>query len=644
MWTYHDDIATVDDESSNASGNERFDDIWAARQQKLSRRHVLGLGTALSALALNIHAAEAASRPVFDFKEVRNDLSPRDAVADGHVAELVIGWGDPLFADAPAFDVNNQSAAAQARQFGFNNDYVGFVPLPLDAARPTRGLLTVNHEYTQPEMMLPGYRAPSADSVAIEQAATGVSVVEIEKQPDGHWRYKRDSRYNRRIMAAQSPVLVSGPAAGHARLKTKADPSGTIVMGTMNNCGGGITPWGTTLHAEENFNFYFAGSPPKDGQEKSRARYNMPAARYFKWHEFDSRFDLSNEPNEPNRFGWVVELDPTNPDAPPKKRTALGRFKHEGAQSVLNKDGRVVIYMGDDQRFDYVYRFVTAGKVDPNNRAANMDLLDDGVLSVARFNDDGTLDWLPLVHGVGPLTEANGFASQADVLIDARLAADALGATKMDRPEDVEAHPQNGKAYVMLTNNHKRKASQTNAANPRAKNYAGHIIEMRAPRRDHGADRFSWEMLVECGPPQMASATPFNKRTSNNGWFGAPDNCAIDGEGRLWVATDGMKAGTVDRNDGLFALETSGPGRGTSKLFYKGPVGAEITGPVFTADTKTVFLSVQHPGVAGAKDLPGFNRPAKIDDAPTAWPDFASGKPVRPGVIAIRRRDGGKIG
>lgn len=636
MWHYHRDIAPVDDASTNPSGNETF-------QAVLSRRGFLGLGLAASAAALSVgHAAAAV--PNFNFAEIANDLSDRDAVAEGHVAELVIGWGDPLFADAPAFDVTAQSAAAQAKQFGFNNDYVGFVPLPLDADTPTRGLLAVNHEYTQAEMMFPGYDGPTAESTAIEQAATGISVVEIEKQPDGAWHYRRDSKYNRRIMATGSPVLVSGPAAGHDRLKTKADPSGRLVMGTMNNCGGGTTPWGTTLHAEENFNFYFGGTPPRgDGQAASRKRYNMPAARFFKWHEFDDRFDLGKEPNEPNRYGWVVELDPLNPEAPPKKRTALGRFKHEGAESIVNKDGRVVIYMGDDQRFDYVYRFVSTQKFNPDDRAANMDLLDAGTLSVARFNDDGTLDWLPLVHGQGPLTAANGFAAQADVLIDARLAADLLGATKMDRPEDVEAHPHNGKAYVMLTNNSRRTPWKTDAANPRGPNYAGHIIEMRAPRRDHAADRFTWDMLVECGPRQMATRAPFHQATSENGWFGAPDNCAIDAAGRLWVATDGNKAGTSDRNDGLFALETEGPQRGLSKLFYKGPVGAEVTGPVFTPDLQTVFLSVQHPGVAGAKKLPGFKREATIDDMPTAWPDFTPGKPTRPGVIAIRRKNGGKI-
>jgi len=590
-----------------------------------------------SAAAETLHS-DAASTTRFHFTEVARGSDETHHVPPGYRAELVIRWGDPLFEDAPAFDPLAQTAAAQARQFGYNNDYVGFIPLPAADDGAPRGLLCVNHEYTSTALMLPGVMASypasmTAELCAVEMAAHGGSIVEIVLLEDA-WHPVLGSPYNRRLMADQSPMTVTGPAAGHPRLATSQDPTGTRVQGTLNNCAGGITPWGTYLLAEENFHGYFLGTVP-DGHPETgnHKRYGVPEG-WFQWGRHHDEFNVAREPNAPNRFGWVVEVDALDPASAPNKRTALGRFKHEGAESVVAADGRVVLYMGDDQRFEYVYKFVTQGRYDPADRRANRDLLDAGTLYVARFEADGTLAWLPLVHGEGPLTGANGFASQADVLIETRRAADLLGATPMDRPEDVEAQPGTGRVYVMLTNNTRRSAGQVDAANPRASNAFGHIIEITEPDGDHTAVSANWEILVRCGDPaQPQFGALWNPATSSNGWFAAPDNCAFDPSGRLWVATDGNAV--TGANDGLWGLETDGARRGTGYAFFRAPVGAEVCGPCFTPDGATLFVAVQHPGDG---ERATFERPT------TRWPDFESRMPPRPALLAIRRDDGGQIG
>jgi secreted PhoX family phosphatase len=422
-------------------------------------------------------------------------------------------------------------------------------------------------------------------------------------------------------------------------MQTSADPTGRRVFGMLNNCAGGITPWGTWVTCEENFHGYFWGALAADHPEARNHKRTGTPGNWYAWGKWHDRFDIAKEPNEANRFGWIVEIDPFDPASTPKKRTALGRFKHEGAFVLVSADNRVVVYTGDDERFDYVYRFVSAGRYDPANPAANRDLLDAGTLAVARYNADGTLDWLPLVHGEGPLTAANGFASQADVLIETRRAADLLGATKMDRPEDIDANPQTHKVYLMLTNNTRRKADQVDPANPRADNAFGHIIEMTPPDADHAAARFRWEVLVRCGDPAVAAVgATFNAATTRDGWFGMPDNCAIDNMGRLWIATDGNSAKATGRADGVWALETEGALRGTGKLFFRCPVGAELCGPAFTPDDETFFVAVQHPGESEDE-----RAPATFETPSTRWPDFQPGMPPRPSILAITRRGGGKI-
>jgi secreted PhoX family phosphatase len=640
-----------EDVGRNPSDNPTMGDII---NRRFSRRGFLGgslavtaIATTVSPLALMIaDEARAEGMSAFSFTEVEAGVDETHHVAEGYDADVLLRWGDKVFADSPDFDPMNQTAESQSKQFGYNNDYVGFIPL--DGA-DDHGLLVVNHEYTNAELMFPNWATIGKDGegkdkvmigeftkdiVDIEMAAHGGTVIEIRKQ-DGKWMPVLDGKMNRRLHVGTEMAL-TGPAAGHDRLKTNADTSGTKVFGTLNNCAGGVTPWGTWLMAEENFHGYFIGELPEGHPEaENYKRYGAPAG-WYNWGTHHDRFDVSKEPNEPNRFGWVVEVDPTDPNSVPKKRTALGRMKHEGAESVVNKDGRVVFYCGDDERFDYVYKFVTAAAYNPDDRAANADLLDDGTLYVARFNADGTLDWMPLVHGEGPLNADNGFMSQADVVIEARRAGDLLGATKMDRPEDVQPNAMTGKVYCMLTNNTRRKEGDENAANPRANNAFGHIIEITETDGDFASTRSTWEILLKCGDPSVAEVgASFSSATTTNGWFGMPDNCAIDADGRLWVSTDGNSERRTGRTDGLWAVDTDGDARATSKLFFRVPVGAEMCGPLFDPTGETVFLAVQHPGDEG---LATYEQPA------TRWPDFRDDMPVRPAVVAVTRQGGGKIG
>lgn len=636
------------DQSENQTSNPRIRagavTIGDVVAERLSRRGFLaGLGAAsglvLTGCATTREAdALGVGKPAFPFPELARGLDETHHVAEGHRADLLIRWGDPLFEDSPVFDPMNQSAAAQRRQFGYNNDFIGFIPLEPGADGRRRGLLCVNHEYTSTNLMLPGVTAGYPASMTrelceIEMAAHGGTVLEIRETGDG-WAPVIGSPYNRRITADTTPMQITGPAVGHARLQTAEDPTGTLVSGTINNCAGGITPWGTYLMAEENFNGNFLGELPEGHRETdNHKRYSVPSG-WYQWGRFFDRYDVGKQPNEPNRFGWIVEVDPLDPASTPKKRTALGRFKHEGAESVVAPDGRVVVYSGDDQRFDYVYKFVTHGRFVPGDRAANMDLLDEGILYVARFDADGSVDWLPLVHGTGPLTQENGFASQADVVIEARRAGDLLGATPMDRPEDVEPDAKTGRVYVMLTNNERRTEAQIDPANPRAANLFGHIIEIIEPEGDFTATRSRWEILVKCGDPSVPElGAAWNPQTTENGWFAAPDNCAIDPAGRLWVSTDGNER--TGAADGIWALETSDAGRGTGRHFFRCPAGAEMCGPRFNREGDAFFLAVQHPG-----DTDG----ASFEAPGTRWPDFRADMPPRPSVVVVTKIGGGPVG
>ena len=652
-----------DDIPTNQNLGKTIGDVINARYGRRGvLRGMLGVTatTALfgtSALVAPGQARAETSKSRYAFDELTWGNDETHHVADGYDAKILLRWGDPILADAPEFDVMNQTAAAQLGQFGYNNDYVGFVALNDDGSR---GLLCVNHEYTNEEVMFPGlgrqdraqFSGMTPALIDIEMAAHGGSVVEIAKDGAGAWQVVRDGKMNRRITPLETAMTLDGPAAGHARLKTNDDPDGTNVIGTLNNCAGGMTPWGTWLMAEENFHGYFwTNMLDDDGkpviaddhpEAASYKRYGIPGM-WYAWGAHHDRFNIDAEPHAPNKFGWVVEVDPMDPTSVPVKHTALGRFRHEGAETTVASDGRLVVYMGDDNRFDYQYKYVSAGKVS-DDRSANSNLLSDGTLYVARFDADGTVNWLPLIHGEGPLTQENGFADQGDVMIDARIAADLLGATPMDRPEDAQPRGD-GTAYIMLTNNTKRKPDQVNAANPRAESSFGHIIEIKEDGANHSATSGTWSILVKCGDPDVTEVgAQWNPDTTENGWFGSPDNCAIDADGRLWVATDqGGNWDKTGKSDGLYAVETEGDGRGTSKLFFRCPVGSEMCGPYFTDDGETLFVAVQHPGTDGTKNLAGFERESTFEDPATRWPDFDPKMPPRPSVVVITKQGGGKI-
>ncbi|MFZ1413407.1 MAG: PhoX family phosphatase [Defluviicoccus sp.] len=621
---------------------------------RFNRREAMKGLTAVAALgALAPLAGLTGSHPVsaaspassLTFKEIAHGTSENHVFAEGYEALTLMRWGDPLEAGAPAFDPSRQTAAAQAKQWGYNNDYVGYLPLAKGSSAPDHGLLCVNFEYTDAHLMFAGLKdgdidAHSREQVEIEMAAHGMGIVEIRRDgASGAWSTVKDSPYNRRISMLLSECVIAGPAAGHARLKTASDPTGTKVIGTLNNCAGGKTPWGTILSAEENFNLYFSADAAESPESANYKRVGIKPKSRHAWSRFHDRFNVAKELNEPNRFGWIVEVDPYNPKAPPIKRTALGRFKHEGATCVVNKDGRLVVYTGDDEVFEYVYRFVSKGRFDAAAGAANSALLDEGTLSVARFETDGGLTWLPLVFGQGPLTAANGFASQADVLIECRRAADLLGATPMDRPEDVEPNPVSGIVYVALTNNNKRKADNVNVVNPRGPNQAGHILEMippgaTGPERDHAADRFTWSIFLLAGDPaNPESGARYHPDVSANGWLAAPDNIAFDPKGRIWIATDG--APQLGFADGVWAADTQGPGKALTRMFYRTPIGAEMCGPEFNTDGTAFFVAVQHPG-----DSKG----STFDQPSTRWPDFKDGMPPRPALQVIIRKGGGFVG
>jgi uncharacterized protein len=607
-----------------------FDSI---AERFVSRRGFLRGTAAIGASAFVLGAGSLAGREAqaasgwLVFEPVAANGLDDITVPQGFSWHTVVRWGDPLFPGAPVFNpATRGTGESQETAFGDNND-----GMALFTAADGASVLAVNNEYVNIDIIY-GNRASkgpeTADDVRKGKAALGVSVLEI-RQDNGRWSVVRDSKYNRRI-TPDTPMTITGPAAGHELLKSAADPDGSRVLGTINNCGNGRTPWGTYLTCEENFNGFFASSDPNLKATPEMMRYGVSAKDSgYGWAKADERFDLAKDPNEPNRFGYVVEIDPTDPSSTPKKLTALGRFKHENVEVVIADNGKAVAYMGDDERGEFLYRFVSDGIY--REGGDNAGLLETGGLYVAKFNDDGTGEWLELTP------EATGMASAAEIAVHTRQAASAVGATTMDRPEWVAANPLKAEAYCCLTNNKNRGVkpnaggdeTPVNGPNPREKNDYGQIVRWRPADGDHSADGFGWDLYVIAGnPAEHEGRYAGSRNVTADNMFNSPDGLAFDSQGGLWIQTDGNYSnakGFAGMGNNQMLVGNSETGE--IKRFLVGPKECEVTGITWSADRKTMFVGIQHPGEEGGSH----------------WPDGGDSVP-RSSVIAITRDDEGLIG
>jgi secreted PhoX family phosphatase len=642
-------VIDTDDIGSNTSANPHLQDMIDAvvprrtfLQGSLATAAVGFLGGAVVPSVAQAVPGNVAT-PRLGFAPVPVSTDDTIHVPAGYTWQVLVPWGTPFLPGAADFaeDASN-SAAEQARQVGFNHDGMHYFPLSPFGDR--RGLLVVNHEYSDANQIYSATQgsaitndAAGREKVAKALAAHGVSVISIRKDADGEWQVERGDDRNRRITGT-TPMAFSGPVApSHPMLQSAVTP---VPLGTLNNCANGVTPWGTYLACEENWNGYFGTDDASWRPTALEARYGVSAVGFsYFWHRAEPRFDLAVNRNELNHFGWVVEIDPFQPQATPVKRTALGRIKHEGATCTESK-GRVVVYSGDDENGDYLYKFVGSAPW-RQVRARGESPLDHGTLYVAQFAADGSGAWLPLVHGVGPLTTQNGWADQADVLIRTRLAADAVGATKLHRPEWVAVHPHTREVFVTLTNGSGNSAPVNSN---RSNNPYGHIVRFRETQDDVA---FAWDVFMLAGDPAYDAAVPADQPV-----FGSPDGLWVDPSGILWIQTDisnssqNLAARGYD-HIGNNAMLAADPQSGEVRRFLTGPRGCEITGVTMTPDQRTLFVNVQHPGESTTYwnnqfGVPTVNTPSTV----SSWPYGTASNPrrPRPATVVIRRVDGGRIG
>lgn len=638
-------MISFDDFDEKNSPRPTENDFSQLLDRAVSRRGFLKTGAAFGVSAFVAGGTSATAMAdshtvskALGFKAVAANSHDTITVPSGYNWDTVISWGDPLFVDGVDFDHSTRgTGASQERAFGDNNDGMKFFPLSAE-----HGVMVVNNEYVNRDIICPE-GINTADDVRKGKAGHGVSVFDV-KHIAGKWMPQIDGKHNRRI-TADSPMQITGPARGHELLKTTEDPTGTVSKGTWNNCGNGYTPWGTYLACEENFNGYFASTDDTVEPNDAQKRYGIGKEDWgYNWYKFDSRFDISQEPNECNRAGYVVEIDPMDPNSTPKKRTALGRFKHENAEVVVADNGKVVVYLGDDERGEYLYRFISKGSYKEGDAANNAELLAEGTLYVARFGeaDDklaGTGEWIELTHGINGLTAAAGFASQADICIHTRMASSIVGGTTMDRPEWVAAHPNKAEIYCALTNN-KNRGKKTNKGgdktpvggpNPRVGNLYGQIVRWRPVQSDHTALEFEWDLFVLAGNPTIHKGLEAGSANINpDNLFNSPDGIAFDPDGRLWIQTDGKYTNEGDfagmGNNQMLCCDTE---TGEIRRFLVGPKSCEITGITWSTDYRTLFIGVQHPG--------------EKDKYASSFPG-GPGTTPRSSVVAIRRDDGGVIG
>jgi secreted PhoX family phosphatase len=589
--------------SAKRSRNQTATDFELLTESAISRRAFVAGGTAFGIAAWVAARVPALAAGRLDFDAVQANAEDTVTVPQGFRWQIVARWGDPMWSDGVPFDSDTRGTAkSQLRAFGDNNDGMALYE------KDGRYVLAVNNEYTNVPIMF-GNRASkkpeSADDVEKGMMAQGVSVIEVRHGADG-WTMVKDSPFNRRI-TPRTPMEITGPASGHALLRTAADPSGTRSLGTWNNCGNGATPWGTYLACEENFNGYFSSSDAGYKPSKALKRYGVKIKdQGYDWARVDERFDVSKNPNEPNRAGYIVEIDPMDTSSTPKKRTALGRFKHENAEVVVAGNGQVVVYMGDDERGEFLYRYISDGRYVAGTGGG--DLLDKGRLYVAKFHDAGKGEWIELTPA------STGMKDAAEISVHTRQAASAVGATTMDRPEWVAAHPNKAEVYCALTNNKNRgkkpnaggDATPVGGPNPREANVYGQIVRWRPDGGDHTADTFGWDLFVLAGnPAQHKDARRGSDNVSAANMFNSPDGLKFDQSGLLWIQTDGNYSNKGDfAGQGNNQLLVGDPDTGEIRRFMVGPKECEVTGFAWTPDRKSVFVGIQHPGERGGSHFP----------------------------------------
>ena len=623
----HDEIENT---PSNKSNNRSFASIV---KSSLTRRSVLKGGVATATTAFFTPTVSASwGRKSKGFGRAGQDLvtftpvaiedvvdTTTPTISDDYQYDVLIPWGTPIEPGATTEytgdPMRRPTSSEAALQTGLGHDGMWFFPYYGSRTRygdkamasSTKGMLCVNHEYGTNSHALGKSMPESLEDVRLSQNIHGVSVLKLKYHYVRGWKVEKSP--NARRITVNTPVNFSGPAADSELLQ---NPNGNIPLGTVNNCGSGATPWGTYLTCEENFNGYFGANNAFSPTEE-QDRYGLNSNGFgYGWHLYDKRFDLSDEDyaNEQHRFGWIVEIDPHDASNPPVKRTALGRFKHEAISIAESSNGQIAAYMGDDQRFDYCYKYVSDNPWKETVRVGKSPL-DEGKLYVARFDEGGTGEWLELTID-NPIL-ANRFNSQGELLIFARVAADLLGATPMDRPEWTTIG-KNGEVFWTCTNNSRR--TETNIANPEAPNSDGHIIRTK-DSNDHLGTTFMWDIYL------LASST-----RETEGVFTDPDLAYADEDGRLFIGTDGGQPDGLQ--DQLVVIDTTQENPEPKRLLV-GVSSDEITGFTMTPDRRTAFVNIQHPGNGSPSDT---NFPADYDG--TTIP--------RDCTLVITRKDGGIIG